>query len=229
MVGYGKVGVKMCNGQMSFFGKERNKERKSNVIKERVQRYGVSTLIDKEMIHFITGIRLEVLEDFESFKDLRNKIGIIGATQLQKQKLQAIYDISIRITTEKASKEAVIKCPGDAANLVMEEMRHLQNEELRIILLNTKNRVIGIKTISIGSLNESIFYLPAVLREAILNNCNSIIALHPHPSGDPTESRADIEATKRLNEACNIMGIRLLDHIIIGNDQFVSLKEKGVF
>ena len=107
-------------------------------------------------------------------------------------------------------------------------MRFLKKEYLRVILLNTKNCVISTEDVSIGSLNASIVHPREVFFEAIRKHAASIIICHNHPSGDPTPSNEDISITKRLKECGKIIGIELLDHLIIGDGTFISLKEKGV-
>jgi len=99
-------------------------------------------------------------------------------------------------------------------------------EHFCILCLNTKNKIVGVHTISIGSLNASIVHPREVFKAALLNNANGIICLHNHPSGDPEPSRDDIETTRRLVEAGEIMGINVLDHIIIGEQSYLSMKEK---
>lgn len=100
-------------------------------------------------------------------------------------------------------------------------------ERFGILTLNTKNKIVGIHILFIGSLNCSIVHPREVFQAALLNNARSIIAFHNHPSGDPTPSREDIEVTKRLVEAGRIMGIEVLDHVIVGDGKYVSLQEKG--
>jgi DNA repair protein RadC len=124
-------------------------------------------------------------------------------------------------------KRYVIRSPEDVSNYVMEDMRFLMQEHFDCLYLDTKNNVILRKTIFIGSLNASIVHPREVFKEAFRRSAASIICLHNHPSGDPTPSREDIEVTKRLTESGKVLGIELLDHIIIGDRKFVSLKEQG--
>lgn len=129
-----------------------------------------------------------------------------------------LYDIeSKRITS-----------PDSAVRLVNEflSLSELPKEHFIVFTLNTKNEVAGVHTIHIGSLNASIVHPREVFQPAILNNAASIICFHNHPSGDTSPSYEDIEVTKRLSEAGELLGIEVLDHIIVG-DGFTSLKEKG--
>ena len=101
-------------------------------------------------------------------------------------------------------------------------------EHFCILCLNTKNKIVGVHTISIGSLNASIVHPREVFKAAMLNNANSIICLHNHPSGDPKPSQEDIKITRRLVEAGEIIGIEVLDHVVIGDGRYISLKEQGM-
>lgn len=121
-----------------------------------------------------------------------------------------------------------IKSPEDAAVVGKEFMRiHEEPEEyMYMICMNTKNKIIGVFEISHGTVNSSLVTPREVFQKALLANAVSIILMHNHPSGDCTPSRQDIEITKRLTEAGNVVGVEVLDHIIVG-DRFTSLKEKG--
>src|SRR5699024_4965836 len=139
----------------------------------------------------------------------------------------AAVELGKRIHQYKEKEKYVIRSPEDGANYVMEEMCHLAQEHFVTLFLNTKNQVIHRQTIFIGSLNASIMHQREVYREAIKRSAASIICVYNHPSGDPAQSQEDIHVTKRLKESGKMIGIELLDHIIIGDRKFISLKEKG--
>ena len=121
-----------------------------------------------------------------------------------------------------------IKSPEDAKELAQAQIADEDREVFLVMMLNTKNYVIGLHRAHVGSINASIVHPREVMKCAILNNAASIIVSHQHPSGDPTESREDIEVTKRLAEAGKILGIEVLDHVIVSHTgKYVSLKEKG--
>lgn len=120
-----------------------------------------------------------------------------------------------------------IRSPDDAASYMMAEMTSLTQEHFVVLYLNVKNEVLHKKTIFIGSLNSSIVHPREVYKEAVKHSAASIICLHNHPSGTVTPSPEDIDVTKRLAEAGSVMGVELLDHLIIGDHKFLSLKEKG--
>ena len=120
-----------------------------------------------------------------------------------------------------------ILSPSDCVSFLSAEMKHLTQEHFVVLFLDTKNYIIGKKTIFIGSLNKAIVHPREVFKEAIKRSSASVICAHNHPSGDPTPSQQDIQLTHRLYEAGELIGIKLLDHLIIGDEQFTSLKEKG--
>lgn len=141
--------------------------------------------------------------------------------------LSAAIELGRRIQRETKLVRPVISSPEDAAELVSEDMRGLQQEHFVALYLNTKNHVIKQKTLFIGSLNASIVHPREVFKEALQSSSASVICLHNHPSGDPSPSQEDISVTKRLQQAGAILGIELLDHIIVGDGCFISLKERG--
>ncbi|WP_227936713.1 RadC family protein [Alkalihalobacillus deserti] len=141
--------------------------------------------------------------------------------------LSAAIELGRRIHSLQPEERYVIRSPEDVSNYVMEDMRFLHQEHFDCLYLNTKNQVLHRKTVFIGSLNASICHPREIFKEAFRRSAASVICLHNHPSGDPTPSREDIEVTKRLAEAGKLLGIELLDHIIIGDRKFVSLKEQG--
>jgi DNA repair protein RadC len=150
--------------------------------------------------------------------------GIGDAKALQ---IQAGIELGRRLARTALGEKVTIRTPQDVAGLMTEELRYLQKEHFVCLFLNTKNHVVAKETLSIGSLNSSIVHPREVFRAAIQRSCASIICVHNHPSGDPTPSREDIDITNRLAEAGSIIGIEVLDHIIIGDRHYISLKEQG--
>lgn len=139
--------------------------------------------------------------------------------------------VSIKMVKEKSVKyeNRRISTPSDAQYLCRRFLEDSDREQLIVVSLDTKNQPNTINVASIGSLNSSIVHPREIFKSAILSNANSIIIAHNHPSGDANPSKEDISITKRLKECGEIIGINLIDHIIIGdNDRFVSLKEKGI-
>jgi DNA repair protein RadC len=181
-------------------------------------------LAQKLLKHDGTGKGLSFLYDM-TLKDL---MAIKGIGRVKAIQIKALLEFSKRVACFVPQEGYTVKSPVDVAQLLMEEMRYLKQESFRIILLSVKNHVIKQAVISVGSLTASIVHPREVFAEAIRHSSASIILAHNHPSGDPTPSREDIETTERLCEAGKILGISVLDHIIIGNGKFISLKEKGL-
>lgn len=121
-----------------------------------------------------------------------------------------------------------VESPSDAAKLGMKFIDDSDREQVIICCLDTKNQPTSISIVSIGSLNSSIVHPRETFKTAILSNAASVIVFHNHPSGDPTPSNEDVNITHRLKECGEIIGIELIDHIIIGNGNFVSMKDKGI-
>lgn len=141
--------------------------------------------------------------------------------------IKAGIELGKRLSRTAIRDEVIIRSPKDVADFLMEDMRYLQKEHFVCLFLNTKNRVIAQETLSMGSLNASIVHPREVFLAAIKRSSASIICVHNHPSGDPMPSPEDIELTDRLKEAGEIIGIDVLDHVVLGDRTFVSLKEKG--
>lgn len=130
------------------------------------------------------------------------------------------------LKSKKDNEDYIIRSPQDVANL-FEDLKYKNQEQFEVAFLNTKNKVISRKTIFVGSLNSCIVHPRDIFREAVRLNAAAIVCAHQHPSGDPSPSREDIEVTSRLVECGKMMGIELLDHCIIGESKYISLKEKG--
>lgn len=139
--------------------------------------------------------------------------------------------VSVKLVKEASIlyKNRRIRSPQDSYELFRDYLGDVDREHFVVVCLDTKNQPTNISTVHIGSLNASIVHPREVMKTAILSNAASIICCHPHPSGDPTPSPEDIEVTERLVEVGRIVGIEVIDHIILGDDRYVSLKEKGYF
>ena len=137
--------------------------------------------------------------------------------------------VSIKMVKESSFlyQTRQILSPKDAYEMIKEQLEGLDREQFIIACLNTKNEPTNISVVSVGSLNKAIVHPREVFKTAILSNAASIMAFHNHPSGETTPSQQDIQLTKRLYEAGELLGIKLLDHLIIGDGTFTSLKEKG--
>ena len=146
-------------------------------------------------------------------------------------RIKAAFELGRRLMTEpQGGDRTQVRSPADAANLLMSEMMTLEQEHLKIVLLDTKNRVMRITTLYVGSLNTTMIRVGEVFREAIRANAAAIIVAHNHPSTDPTPSPEDVAVTRQIVEAGKLIDIDVLDHIVIGGaaGRWVSLKERGL-
>ena|SRR3712207_791576 len=210
---------------------------------ERLIRYGANNLSNVELLSVILRTGTKNLNIMNLSARLIKKCGglngvlnssyeellkIDGIGTVKAAQILSLSELAKRFRSFKSGEDFKITSPLDVANLVMEEMKCLKQEFLRVIMLNTKNYIIKIKDVFIGGLNSAIVHPREIFCEAIKNSSSSIIICHNHPSGDPTPSNEDIKVTIRIKECSKIIGIDLIDHIIVGNGNYISLKEKGI-
>lgn len=217
--------------------------------RERLARLGAESLGNPELIAILlrTGtkgmsavqVAQELIKRYRNLDalaraPLEELAGIKGVGTTKAIQLKAAFELAKRLREHQHDGPRIITTPGEAAELVREEMRLLDRESFRVILLNTKNAWIKTCPVSLGSLNASIVEPREVFKDAITASAAGIILAHNHPSGDPTPSSEDIAITKRLMKAGDLLGITVHDHIILGrrtdgrDHDFVSLKEIGL-
>lgn len=148
----------------------------------------------------------------------------------KKEPAKRINVVSIKMVKESSILYDMrrIQTPEDVVELGRRFLEESDREQLLVCCLDTKNQPTAINVVSVGSLNTSIVHPREVFKVAILSNSASIILFHNHPSGDPAPSKEDISITERLKESGRILGIQVIDHIIIGDNSYCSLKEKGI-
>jgi DNA repair protein RadC len=161
-----------------------------------------------------------------SISDLQAEHGLGGGAKVIT--LKAAFELGRRLTIASPDDRIQIRSPADAANLLMGEMSMLEQEQLRVMLLDTRNRILAVPTIYVGSLNTSVIRVNELFREAIRRNAAVIIVVHNHPSGDPSPSPEDVSVTRTIVAAGKTLDIEVLDHLVIGNQRFDSLKERGL-
>ncbi|TXK84723.1 DNA repair protein RadC [Paenibacillus sp. N3.4] len=210
--------------------------------RERMLQYGASALSNAELLAILlrtgtlseSALRLagRILSECGGLRSLvdmskEQLTQIKGIGDVKALQIQAGIEIGRRLAKSSLSERVTIRSPQDIADLLREDLRYLQKEHFVCLFLNTKNHVLAQETLSMGSLNASIVHPREVFRAAIQRSSASIVCVHNHPSGDPTPSPEDIQLTHRLVEAGAIIGIEVLDHVIIGDQRFISLKEQG--
>ena len=150
-----------------------------------------------------------------------------GLSHAKACQIMAGIELGKRVASVRNDDQASIETPEDIANLVMAEMNGLEREHLRIILLNTKNRVVLIHNLYVGSVNAALVRPAEVFAEAVRWTCPAIAIVHNHPSGDPHPSDEDVAMTRQLIEAGKVLDIEVVDHVIIGRQTYLSMREKG--
>jgi DNA repair protein RadC len=160
-----------------------------------------------------------------SFEELA---GIKSVGRVKAIELKAAFELGKRLLVAAPHERPVVKSPADAANLLLMEMGPLEQEHLRTVIMDSKNHVLKVHTVYIGSVNTAVVRVGELFREAIRLNAAAIIVAHNHPSGDPTPSPEDVRVTHQIVEAGKLLNIDVLDHLVIGQQRWVSLKERGL-
>lgn len=159
------------------------------------------------------------------FAELNKQHGLGDAKAAQ---IKAAIELGRRLTLESPEERPAINSPADAAALVSYEMSALEQEHLRVMLLDRRNRVLETVEVYKGSVNSSQVRVGEVFKEAIRKNASSIIVIHNHPSGDPTPSPDDVAVTRAIVQAGKLLDVDVLDHLVIGQGKWMSLKERGL-
>lgn len=211
---------------------------------EKCMRYGANTLSDVELLAVLVRTGVKGMNSIELARSiLQTQSGeesILNIHQLTLKRLKEIKGIGTvkaiqilclselakRLAKASAKEGLVFSVPSTIADYYMEEMRHQKQEHMKLLMLNTKTKLIGESNISKGTVNASLISPRELFIEALACGAVSIILLHNHPSGDPTPSKEDVLMTKRVKDAGDLIGIELLDHIIIGNNCYVSFAER---
>lgn len=212
--------------------------------RERLMAHGPEVLTTTELLAILIGsgrkdhsaldIARELTGDFlkdarlARTQDIRELTRIPGIGPAKAAVIMAALELGRRLAEAESRPFHTIHCPEDGAMLVMPRLRYENHEHFLVVLLNSKGKVTGIEPVSEGSLNASVVHPREAFAPALLHHAAAILAVHNHPSGDPTPSREDRELTKTLWETGKVMGIPLVDHLIIGDGIYYSFKEHGL-
>jgi DNA repair protein RadC len=211
--------------------------------RERLRKNGPASLSNSELLAIILrtgtssenaiGLANRLLSKFRGLDAIaRASLGELCATQgvghAKAAQIKAALELGRRLSTAEFDEKAVIRSPQDVATLLMADMSLLDQEHLKVVLLTSKNQVISVSEIYKGNVNTSMIRPSELFREAVRENCPAIIVVHNHPSGNPDPSPEDIATTEQIVRAGKLLDIDVLDHIILGRQRYVSLKERGV-
>ena len=211
--------------------------------RERLKQFGPEALSAQELLALIIGrvvskksvmtIAQELLIKFGNIKaiseaTLEELSQIKGIGFAKAAQIKACFELGKRKDLEPEQKDFDIKDPQSVVKAIRASIKDKAKEHFKLILLNARNKIIGITTVSIGSLNASIVHPREVFKDAIAHNAYSVVLAHNHPSGDPEPSEDDLTMTRRLIEAGKILGIEVLDHIIITKNGYFSFKDRGL-
>ena len=210
---------------------------------EKLELYGEKALSDAELLAIIikSGTKEETsvelarrilnLNESRDSKDLnflREKsleefMQIKGIGRVKAIQLKALCEFAIRMNKPTDYRKIIIREPKDIAKIMIPEMKHLKTETLKIVILNNSNEILKIQNVAVGNANTVAADTKNVLSETVKMQAPKIILIHNHPSGNPMPSDKDLEFTKNIKEACKILGIQLLDHIVIAGDYYTSI------
>lgn len=211
--------------------------------RERLEKHGPGNLSVAELLAILLRVGVEGENAVQMAHRLLNEFG--GLTGLHRAtfeevvmqhglgpakaaQIKAALELGNRLRRESPDERPSINSPADAAELVQFEMSALEQEELRVILLDTRNRLLKIEAVYRGSVNTSQVRVGEIFKAAIRNNAPSLIVVHNHPSGDPTPSPDDVAITRAILSAGKLLDVDVLDHLVIGQGRYVSLKERGL-
>jgi DNA repair protein RadC len=211
--------------------------------RERLEKSGPEALSKAELLAILLRVGVTGLNSVQLAQKILDDLGglagiqkasfaqvcnIHGVGPAKAAQIKAAIELGIRLKKENPDLSAAINSPEDAAELIRYDMQGLVQENLWVILLDTRNRKIGVEKIYVGSLNASMVRVGELFRGALQRSAAGIIMAHNHPSGDPAPSPEDVTLTRAAVQAGKLLDVEVLDHLVIGNNCFVSMKEKGL-
>ena len=211
--------------------------------RERLLKYGADTLSTAELLAILlrtgtekysaVGLANHLLSTFGSLRGVANATieemsAIHGLGPAKAAQIKAAIEFGRRLVAASPEERPRIRSPRDVYNLLGPTLRDQNREHFVALLLDTKGGVLRTRTVSVGDLSSSLVHPREVFTEAVRHSAASLIVAHNHPSGDPSPSPEDVQVTRRLCEAGELLGIELLDHVVLGDSRWVSLKEKGL-
>lgn len=202
-----------------------------NIIKERIQQYGISALVDAEALSLITGIAVTDLQKgIESYglAELINYKESLNVSKAQLKKLELIYFLAKRISLAEYKEKLILNNPIKAGEYFVKQLQFSNVEKFLVCLLDSQNRLISTDVLFTGTINEAAVYPRELIKLALNKNANSVIVSHNHPGGSLSASSQDISLTNKINTALKTVNIKLVDHIIVAEDKYISLAQSAL-
>ena len=205
---------------------------KIQAFKERAALYGADTLTDDELLTLVAGIPIDKTKDIlrrYTLQELFNSLDTLDLTVDQKIRIECVITASRRFTRATQTEKKRICSPDDIGPLIASELNFKDIEICLVALLDVRNRLVRLETLSTGTNNQAIVSPRDVVRLALKHNANAVILGHNHPSGELTPSNQDKELTEQISKALDLVNVRLVDHIIVGNGEYQSMRREGHF
>jgi DNA repair protein RadC len=202
-----------------------------NILNERIEKYGINTLSDEEALSALTGIPVTEARtaiEIYGLPELIMFTNNLKLTKAQCKKLELLYHMTKRISVSNFKEKSLLNSSTSAGDYFLKELQFLRNEVFAVALLDSQNRLIRTVIVSNGTINEAPVYTREIVRTVLDNNANSVILGHNHPGGGRHPSNPDLEVTKRIVEALNTINVKVIDHIIVSENNFTSFAEKGL-
>lgn len=203
---------------------------KIQAFKERAALYGADTLTDDELLTLVAGIPIDKTKDIlrrYTLQELFNSLDTLDLTVDQKIRIECVITASRRFTRATQTEKKRICSPDDIGPLIASELNFKDIEICMVALLDVRNRLVRLETLSTGTNNQAIVSPRDVVRLALKFNANAVILGHNHPSGELTPSNQDKELTEQISKALDLVNVRLVDHIIVGNGDYKSMRREG--
>lgn len=200
------------------------------MIKERIESYGIDSLLDNESISALTGIPAEELSEYidtYGLPEIIKYIDTMNITKAQREKLEILFSIAKRINLSSYKGRVSLNNASVAGEYFKCQLQFNNTEVFLLALLDSQNRLLRTVAISKGTINEAVVHTRELVKTALNNNANAVILGHNHPSGSTKPSTQDIDLTHKIENALKTVNIKVLDHIIVAEDKYISLKEVG--
>ena len=206
-------------------------------VSEKVTRYGAHTLSDSELVGIVTGAGVDagraVVQEFGSFREMSRTdgsrwSGIAGLGDTRRARVMAALEIGKRFMAEQREIKGSLRSPEDIAEMFMPRLRDLQVETFLVVLLDGRNNVLEVAEIATGTPAQCVPHVRTIITEVLRRGAVGVVCVHNHPSGNTSPSRDDKMFTKVLQDACGTMDVKLVDHIVIGDNSFFSFVEGGL-